>query len=56
MIKHIGAKIILGAVGGILFGFGVRDILFTYLPSELQAPAATVALGFIILLIAAKVK
>jgi len=52
---RIGLRIVLGATGGILFGFGLRDLMFSILPSSLQTPLFGVALGFILLFIAAKI-
>ncbi len=54
--KRIGLKIVFGAAGGILFGLGVKDILFEYvLPPELQTPIVMLLLGFAFLFVAKSV-
>lgn len=53
---RIGAKIVIGAAGGILLGLGTKEILFDYvLPPELQTPLVMVVLGFVFLFITTKI-
>lgn len=54
--ERIGLKIVLGAAGGIMFGLGIKEVLFEYvLPASLQTPLFMVILGFVFLFIATKV-
>ncbi len=51
--KRIGLKIVFGTAGAVLFGFGVKDILFEYvLPPEFQTPMVMLILGFAFLFVA----